>query len=227
MDARTDFKLLQTRLIALMKARVRSGELTERSLARITGISQPHIHNVLKGARLLSLEMADQVLRRLRVDLADLLAAGEALEPAHEPPREPQAHPTVPVLHGAIGPGHPFPAATGKGYPFPWTELERIESPVAARLAPDPGLADLFDDAALVLLDRSESRRKDPDEDGYYAIDLDGESAIRRVRREGRFLYLLASNSMEDSQACQAVSLDDHSLLRVIRGRVSLVVRRL
>ena len=66
-----DFRLLQIRLIAHIKARVRNGDGTERSLARLSGISQPHMHNVLKGARVFSPELADQVLRRLRIDLLD------------------------------------------------------------------------------------------------------------------------------------------------------------
>jgi transcriptional regulator with XRE-family HTH domain len=64
---------LQCRLVAHIRERVRSGELTERGMARKTGISQPHIHNVLKGTRLLSLEMSDHILRELRIDLLDLI----------------------------------------------------------------------------------------------------------------------------------------------------------
>ena len=40
-----------------LRTRIQNGELTERSLARLTGISQPHIHNVLKGAKILSPEL--------------------------------------------------------------------------------------------------------------------------------------------------------------------------
>jgi len=68
-----DFTRLQCRLVAHIRERVRSGEITERGLARLTGISQPHIHNVLKGQRFLSIGMADQLLRELRLDLLDLL----------------------------------------------------------------------------------------------------------------------------------------------------------
>lgn len=68
-----DFTRLHCRLITHMREKVRSGEVTERGLARLTGISQPHIHNVLKGERVLSLELADQVLRELRIDLLDLI----------------------------------------------------------------------------------------------------------------------------------------------------------
>jgi hypothetical protein len=63
--------------VAHIRERVRSGEVTERGLARKTGISQPHIHNVLKGTRLLSLGMSDQILRQLRIDLVDLIEPGD------------------------------------------------------------------------------------------------------------------------------------------------------
>lgn len=49
-------------LIRHLRGRLYNGELTERSLARVTGISQPHLHNVLKGKRLLSIPKLDQIL---------------------------------------------------------------------------------------------------------------------------------------------------------------------
>ena len=75
-----NFRDQQRRLIAHLHALVRSGDATERSLARLTGVSQPHMHNVLKGKRLLSLEMADQVLAQLHLDLLDFIEPGELLE---------------------------------------------------------------------------------------------------------------------------------------------------
>jgi plasmid maintenance system antidote protein VapI len=59
---------------------VRSGDATERGLARLTGVSQPHMHNVLKGKRLLSPEMADQIVGQLHLDLLDFIEPGELLE---------------------------------------------------------------------------------------------------------------------------------------------------
>ncbi len=53
--------------------RVRNGEITERGLARRTGISQPHIHNVLKGKRFFSWEAADAVLLELGLTVEDLV----------------------------------------------------------------------------------------------------------------------------------------------------------
>lgn len=75
-----NFEQLEQRFLHTIREKVRSGELTERSLARITGISQPHIHNVLKGRRSLSSQMADIILRRLKLDVLDLINIDELLE---------------------------------------------------------------------------------------------------------------------------------------------------
>jgi transcriptional regulator with XRE-family HTH domain len=73
------FERLQLNLIQHLRDRVQNGEITERSLARITGISQPHLHNVLKGKRLLSIQKLDRILSYLELDLMDLIK-----EPQHE-----------------------------------------------------------------------------------------------------------------------------------------------
>lgn len=67
------FERLQLHLIQHLRDRNHKGGITERSLARITGISQPHLHNVLKGRRLLSIQKLDQVLSYLELDLKDLI----------------------------------------------------------------------------------------------------------------------------------------------------------
>jgi hypothetical protein len=75
-----DFQQLHRRLTLLLLERVHSGELTERGIAKRTGISQPHIHNVLKGKRLFSSVAADTILRELHLDILDLLERRELLE---------------------------------------------------------------------------------------------------------------------------------------------------
>ena len=67
------FQELKHRLIVQLRSRIRGGETTERSLARMAGISQPHLHLVLKGKRLLSSDMADRIIHHLKMDLLDLL----------------------------------------------------------------------------------------------------------------------------------------------------------
>lgn len=75
-----NFREQQRRLVAHLHSLVRSGDATERGLARLTGVSQPHMHNVLKGKRLLSLDMGDQVLAQLHLDLLDFIEPGELAE---------------------------------------------------------------------------------------------------------------------------------------------------
>jgi transcriptional regulator with XRE-family HTH domain len=67
------FADLHRRLVCQLQNRVRGGELTERGLARLTGISQPHIHNVLKGKRFFSTESSDIILRELNISVLDLI----------------------------------------------------------------------------------------------------------------------------------------------------------
>lgn len=67
------FQELRRKLVANLRDRVRNGQATERGLARATGVSQPHIHHVLKGKRLLSLEAADRILDGLHMDVLDLV----------------------------------------------------------------------------------------------------------------------------------------------------------
>jgi hypothetical protein len=66
------FEELQQRLARVVRARIGNGEFTERGLARMTGISQPQIHNYLKGARKLSPEFADRLMLRFDISLVDL-----------------------------------------------------------------------------------------------------------------------------------------------------------
>jgi predicted transcriptional regulator len=71
------FKDLEHRFVDELRARVRNGAVTERGLARMAGVSQPHIHNVLKRKKSFSLTTADLVLRSLAMDVLDLIEADE------------------------------------------------------------------------------------------------------------------------------------------------------
>jgi len=96
-----NFELLQRRLIAHVQDRVQRGELTERGLARRTGISQPHLHNVLKGVRVLSPQIGDVLLRHLHITVLDLLREEEWNGRC------------LPDHHAAVPTGTRFPAADG------------------------------------------------------------------------------------------------------------------
>jgi transcriptional regulator with XRE-family HTH domain len=72
-----NFQRLHGLLIRHLNHCLQRGDFTERSLARRVGISQPHIHNALKGSRLLSWRSADSLLRELNIDLVDLATRDE------------------------------------------------------------------------------------------------------------------------------------------------------
>ena len=77
------FEVLLARLIFLVNLRIKNGEYSERGLARILGVSQPHIHNVLKGARTLHAALADRLLSKLGISSLSLLEERELFEELH------------------------------------------------------------------------------------------------------------------------------------------------
>ena len=74
------FGSLQSRLITRLKTRIHNGEFSERGLARVLAVSQTHIHNVLKGARKLPLELADRILKKLGMSVVHLIDDAELKE---------------------------------------------------------------------------------------------------------------------------------------------------
>jgi transcriptional regulator with XRE-family HTH domain len=72
-----DFQSLLGRLLDTVVWRVQNGQLTERRLARLIGVSQPHMHNILKGLRKLPPEVADRILATLEISMLDLVAQTE------------------------------------------------------------------------------------------------------------------------------------------------------
>jgi hypothetical protein len=74
---RVSFRDLQDRLISFVVTKIRNGEFTERRLARVLGVSQPQLHNVLKGARPLKPEFADCLFRHFDIGVIDLLSSAE------------------------------------------------------------------------------------------------------------------------------------------------------
>ena len=85
-NGKITFGVLQARLILFVNNRIKNGDFTERGLARILGISQPQLHNVLKGARKLNSDLADRLLGKFGVDVRDLIHPPEDLARMQELP---------------------------------------------------------------------------------------------------------------------------------------------
>ncbi len=65
------------RLRAFIRLQINGGEFTERSLARILRVSQPHLHNMLKGVRRINVDFADQVMAKFHISILDLITEKE------------------------------------------------------------------------------------------------------------------------------------------------------
>ncbi len=74
------FATLQTRLLQFINLRIANGEFTERGLARLIGVSQPQLHNVLKGKRKLQTELADRMMKKFDIGVLDLFHETELRE---------------------------------------------------------------------------------------------------------------------------------------------------
>jgi len=68
-----NFDVIIERLICFVSLQIRNGDCTQRQLAKLVGVSQPQLHNVLKGARPLKRELADALLAHFQISLIDLL----------------------------------------------------------------------------------------------------------------------------------------------------------
>jgi transcriptional regulator with XRE-family HTH domain len=223
-----DFDLLRRRLIGSVRGRIQNGGLTERSLARSIGISQPHAHNVLKGVRVLSPEIADRILKVLSLSVLDLLEADE-LASRFRGERGEGRYGEVAVLEGRIGPHFPLPtvASAVERYPCLRERLVQTVEPRFGQLASDARMQPVLDADDLVLLDYSEFRRTHLEPEGLYLVARQGEGMIRKLRLGVRCLYLVTVEASSGPEAWEQVPLVEQHLLEVVKARVAWAVRRL
>lgn len=223
------FQALQNRLLDLLRARIANGECSERSLARLTGISQPHMHNVLKGARTLSPEFADIVLSYLRLSPLDLFSRDELTShlTRTNPYRESRLHP-VPVLNGLLGLHQPIPrkGPQREVHTVPVHLTEAATEPLVASLAGDPEMEPLFSDRDLVLLDQSETARTLFQREGYYIVRTEDGPCVRALSRDGDRLYLITEKNRVDESAWDFIDLPGRDLLDIVLARVIWLNRR-
>lgn len=204
-----DFSGLQERLVAAIRERVRRGELTERRLAHRTGLSQPHIHNVLKGLRVLSTSSADHLLDELHIDLRDLCDGGSA------------DYCRIPALAGHLGPGHCYPALRLCGtLPFLASHVARLHAPAVVRAAADADMEPLFGAGDFILLDHEERKRCMAEPDSFFAVNVDGEGLIRHVRRSGGSLFIGTQGGSGRAPMWDCISLADRHILDIVKAKV-------
>jgi hypothetical protein len=221
------FSDLQNSLVESLRDRVRNGELTERSLARLVGVSQPHMHNVLKGARLLSPSLVDQILQQLRLSVLDLIDRDYLSDHLQASDGEEGLYAYLPVLQGQVGPSHSWPASVERYERFPVqrSTIAGMHSPVVAKLADDPRMFPLFTAGDLVLLDQTHQVRTAIEQDSYYIVKRGQCGLVRRLRLSGRTLYLIPEDGADHPAGWERVSLDGMQIQHVVRAKAMLLAK--
>ena len=192
------FGELRNSLLDTIRIRVRNGELTERGLAKSLGVSQPHLHNVLKGTRCLSVEMCDHFLAHLHLSTLDLL--DRKLLQRHLGAEQPEAGSCsyLPVLLGKLGPDEPWPERVERYERFsvPVSTTARMFHPVVVRIScrcPDATLVRGRRRAAA----RSVQHRENADRAARPLHREAGEvGVVRRLRRMAEALYAVAEDRL-------------------------------
>lgn len=228
MSASPGFQELNARLIHHLRQRVRRGEMSERSLARLVRFSQPHIHNVLKGSRMLTAELADRIMRLLGIPMVSLLTH-EELGGAGPPPGLVDFL-AAPVLQGRLGAGAAFPPLgqeTGR-YFLPVHLLAAAVSPAVAQLdAHETAMSPFLEPGDWVLLDRSPAARRRPLFENAYALSWKGKGYVARCRVVGGALVLVADNPRQISDIPSQIPLAGRNVLDIVRGKIVWVGREL
>jgi hypothetical protein len=220
MNPALGFRELTRRLIRYLNGMVSRGEISERGLARLTLYSQPHIHNVLNGRRVMTIDLADQIMAMLNLPLAFLLSQDEISGRVSGPPADVLP---VPILGGSLGGGKAFPreiSAPQKRL-IPSAELVGTVNPALARIdRSENSMIPTVWPGDIVLLDRSPQERRRPAIDCVYAVCWRNKGWIGRCRRVSRALVLVVDNAREAVSPPPTIPLDHRDVLDIVRGRI-------
>ena len=220
MADRLGFRHLTSRLTRYLNELVRRGEVSERGLAHLTGYSQPHIHNVLKGARGMNTELADQLMAGLGLSLLSLFTQDELSGLA--PTAPPESLP-VPLLAGRLGGGKPFPRLTARPRvrQLPAATVRQSTSPVLAVLdSAERSMWPALWPNDLVLIDRAPAGRRAPRFEQIYVISWRGRGWIGRCRRVGQVLVVAVDNLREVSWTLPQIPLAGQNILNIVKGTI-------
>ena len=218
---------LREALLECVRVRVRNGQLTERGLARLTGISQPHMHNVLKGARTLSPDVGDRILYHLRLSALDLVDACTLRRYLTPDRQDASAYSYLPVLEGRLGPSHPWPTRVESydRFPVPIAAVTGMFHPVVVRVGDDVRMHPLFSDGDLLLLDQARHLRTGYDADSLYAIKRGRVGLVRRLRVRGSAVYMVSDDCQDRPAAWERLPVEGHHITHFVRAQGHLIGR--
>lgn len=205
-------------LIELARSRIRSGVVSERGLARQAGLSQPHLHNVLKGIRELSPQSADRLMKALDVTVPQVLWSEGGVDVA-----EIRA---VPLLRERIGPGGAVSLTDCAGYiPFPARTVLPLVDPVAAVISAELLLPAEFRPVDLILMDCDPEKRIAPSESRCWVVAEPSGLRVRYVRRIRGGIEISSDRERSESGILRVVSLEGRNILDIVRAGIVWIGR--
>ncbi len=219
------FQDAQLRLLTYVRSQIRNGELTERGFARLIGISQPHVHNVLKGVRNLSPEFFDLALKYFHLSLLDLIPLDE-LEAHLRNRRTPYRSVEVPFLNGPIGPGMPWPTGLNprKNFPLPFPAIEAPANLVMASLIDDPSMPSTAA-CDVALLDTSPTSPFKLAPQSLFVVERGNEAVLRYIRPGSHHYYLATDVTLDTPADWEPLRLSDSELAAAVKARVRWIGR--
>jgi hypothetical protein len=211
---------LYERLVDVARQRIRAGELTERGLSRMCGVSQPHIHNVLKSIRALSPGSADRLMEALGVTLPELVWRSGS--------EDGSGVRVVPIVRNRIGPGVEAVLTSWRGFmPFPRKLVDPLANPVAAQLAPDLVLPAMVAANDFILLDQNPEVRAKPRGESCWVVAEQAGLRVRYVRLGGTKLYIANEATVRDPRQWEAIPLHDKEITEIVRARIVWIGREI
>jgi hypothetical protein len=214
------FAELRKRLVATARQRIHAGLVTERRLAALSGVSQPHMHNVLKEIRSLTVESADKVLRGLGITTTDLFGNTEALlNPSVK---------SIPVLRTPIGPGHEAKFHVfSEQVPVPAQLVKTLIDPVMARLGPDLALPREFISGDLILLDQNPALRSALRTPSYWVIAEGSGLRVCFLRAEKDRVYVAGESDAQYPDGWRLLETRGRSPEQLLKARIVWLSREL
>lgn len=215
------FEALAERLIARLNSLVQRGDASERGLAKLAGVSQPHLHNLLAGRRGLTFNVADRLLKIVNLPLASLLSSDD--EEAQSPPLDTVAL-SIPLLAGTLGGGRGYPDSTIKNlfYPVDIKRLTGLVEPVAgvvdsAERSAQPGILP----GDILVLDRNPTLRRRPPVATTYIAAWRGRALIGTISRTGGALEFRRQLAKDGAPSRLVLDASQQDLLQLLRARVA------
>lgn len=214
------FVQVQSRILSRIREKVNNGEITERGFARATGISQPHIHKVLKGTRTLSFERFDSILKHLKFSLLDFSSDAELDDQLAKRVSRPPGT-LISFLERPIGPGGGWDSRVRRDdrYAIPCSAVETGHLLVAARLRPDPAMIQSQSGLNVAAIELGRATHPFPS-DTLYVIALRGEAVLRRIRQGAGHLYLVSDPTANEPLRWERLAPDHAQSAGPILGRV-------